>query len=56
MFTGSNLTNLTVVGAGALVTFEAMAGVTYLVAMDGQNGTMGDGWMQLSLLPRAAND
>ena len=56
VFTGSNLTNLTVVGAGAPVTFEAMAGVTYLVAMDGQNGTMGDGWMQLSLLPRAAND
>lgn len=56
VFRGNDLTNLTTVATGSLATFEAAAGVTYLIAIDGQDGSMGSSPVWLSLLPRPAND
>lgn len=56
VFRGNDLTNLTTVATGAPATFDAAAGVTYLIAIDGQDGSMGSSPVWLSLLPRPAND
>jgi hypothetical protein len=56
VFRGNDLTNLTTVATGDAAIFDAAAGVTYLIAIDGQDGSMGSRSIRLSLLPRPAND